>query len=141
MALALTVVLVLVCWPGDSSLEYHKREYRRAMRGITGQIGLLDRWRMQLRLPRSNPIEEYQRHKRALFDRGYLEERAFYLSNSPTPPTRRLVQLATNELPRGDVLWSIQARSNKVLVIQAERHAMKKWEEMVRKVDVPPSEN
>ena len=132
--------LILLATRSGDPVEYHKREYRRALRGIAGQMSLLDRWRFQLHLPRSNPQQEYQRHKKALFECGYLEQREFYLSNSPTAPTRRLVQLATNELPRGDDLWSIQTHSNKVLVIQAERHAMKKWDEMVRRVDVAPTE-
>ena len=136
-ALPLIVVLILFFWPGESSLEYHKREYRKAMRAVGGQMSLLDRWRLGLGLPRSNPQEEYVRHRKALFDCAYLEERVFYLSNNPAKPWKRLADLAPKELPKDDDLWSIETHSNQFLVIRAERHAMKKWEEMVRKVDVP----
>jgi hypothetical protein len=139
-----SILILAVSAPGEGSIAYHKRECRKAMRGMAGQQTLLERWGMEigwwLGRPVSPPGVRYERHRNALRNLGYLEKREFYLTNSPRQMTARLAQWAQKELP-GDDLWSITCPSNKVLIIQAERRSMKKWEEMVREIDGPAPPN
>jgi hypothetical protein len=141
VVIGVAIVTLAVTIPGEGSVTYHKRVCRQAMRGMAGQQTLLDRWTMEIDswLGRAvvTPGVQYERHSKALRNLGYLEKREFPVTNNPPLVTARLAHWARKELPRDD-LWIVSCPSNKV-VIQAERHSMKKWEEMVRRADVPAS--
>lgn len=134
--LIIGVAAYMLSQPKEGTVEWHKRKCENAMRALNGEHALLDRARNRFGLPPRRNL--YQEHRQALTDLGYLEEREFILTNSPEKPSRALVHWATNEIPQ-DRLWSIGLVSNKFLVIRAERHSMKKWEEAVRRIDVPKS--
>jgi hypothetical protein len=120
--------------PKKGSVEWHKREYENHMQRLAGKRTLFDRIRSVFGLARRP--DRHMEHRRALIDLGYLEEREIILTNNPEGFSQALVQWATNEFPQS-WLWAFGVRSNSVMFLRAERHNMKKWEEAVRRIDVP----
>jgi hypothetical protein len=119
--------------PKEGTVEWHKQACESEARRIFKPT-LFDRARRALDLPpRPN---RYREHRRALVNLGYLEERQFILTNKPAKVLPALRQWATNDL-RQDRLWSMDVISNNILTVRAERHSLPKWEEAVRRIDVP----
>ena len=128
------VVAFFISQPKKGSVEWHKREYENHMQRLDGKRTLFDRIRSAFGLARRP--DRHMEHRRALIDLGYLEEREIILTNNPEGFSKALVQWATNEFPQ-NWLWAFGVRSNNVMFLRAERHNMKKWEEAVRRIDVP----
>ncbi len=119
--------------PRKGSVEWHKQACENEARRIFKPT-LFDRVRRACDLP-SRP-NRYREHRQALVDLGYLEERQFVLTIEPAKALPALHRWATNELQQ-DRLWSMDVISNNILTIRAERHSLGKWENAVRKIDVP----
>jgi hypothetical protein len=138
------IALLLLLQPPESPVEYHVREYQQAQRKIYGKRTFYETIRDETRMYFGHDTDagslamRMERHEKALLDMGYLEKREFRLTNAPvlTLAVRDLSDLARKELPL-DRLWTIgkAPQGTNVLMIRAERHDMRKWEEMVRKVD------
>jgi hypothetical protein len=144
------VLVFVLSQPKKGSAEYHIREYRAAEREANGERTLVQRaWYKcgtLLGFNRSvgvgdpnNPLVRSETQIKALLDLGYLEKREFYLQNIPRPKAHKaLAGLAAKGLPH-DRVWRIREDSETytVLTVEAEPRDLAKWEEMVRKVDVP----
>lgn len=134
VVVVISVAAYFLSLPKEGTVEWHKRRCEKEMLALGGQKTMLDRVRRELGFPPRK--QRYYEHSQALMALGYLEERHFTLTNNPDNPSLVLFQWATNALPQ-DRLWGIGLVSNNVLMIRAERHSMKKWEEAVRRIDVP----
>jgi len=140
VALVIVGGIAALLWrPWQSRLEYHKREYLRAR-----DWGSIEQWleatapyRLRVALGRWK-AERQELHKAALFKLGYVEERTFVLSNAVTEDRANvfwtLHSVFTND-PL-DLSRIIDMGTNTVRIIGLP-HEMPKWEEAIRKLDVP----
>jgi hypothetical protein len=120
--------------PRKATVDWHKREYENYMQCLAGKRTLLDRIRSVFGL--ANRPDRHMEHRRALIDLGYLEEREIILTNNPEGFSQALVQWATNEFPQS-WLWSFGVRSKASCFFGRSVTTWKKWEEAVRRIDVP----
>jgi hypothetical protein len=132
----------------ESRTEYHIRKYLDAEKEAHGQtftqrVGAMwrnwigdssQRW-MDMSNP-NNPYARMDRHEQALIHLGYLEKREFYLTNIAGRRVAYELQVVASK-GLDDQMWraySFEPETNKIEV-RARRVDMRKWEEMVRKVD------
>lgn len=140
-------IATLIFRPWESRLEYHKRKYLAAMENqITPP--LFDRVIAGVASNASQTVDTRRRHREA-FERhaaelvaiGYLERRAFWISGEPLAIAQTALKesngLILEECARfAQFTWGTQ-NGRDVLGIIAVREDMPKWEELIRKADVP----
>jgi type II secretory pathway component GspD/PulD (secretin) len=131
---AVAVAVLVLTGLGERGIEYHKREYLKALRGTTmrDRAHNLFLWLAGKRPPSGwpQPSKQALKHENSLIALGYLERREFIVSNRPAAK----MVLAHRNLP--ECFRIEQPRAN-VLVIVAPKDEMPIWEEVVRKADVP----
>jgi hypothetical protein len=143
------VVAFFVSQPKKGSVEWHKREYLAAMNHWMGR-SLGDRVKQLSAKVFGVPGPELGRgrwskvefHRKALIEVGYLEERTFRLSNAvPKRVFAVVMKAAENVIPeerRGLVtIMSGGNRPTSPVAIICPRQDTAKWEELIRKADVP----
>jgi hypothetical protein len=148
VALGVGVVGYVLSQPRKGSLEWHKREYLRAWKRVTGST-LRDRIQYVYFSSTKKPekvwgqpkdLEKFFTNQAVLVQLGYLEARQFTVTNLPARDlTERFFgEFAENQLDFVDVEYSKRPESNDMIVI-APRTFMPTVEEWIRKMDAPQS--
>jgi hypothetical protein len=149
-AVLIGVVAFFVSQPKQGTLKWHKREYLAAMDRWTG-TSFGQRFRqisaqlfgvtLQPEI-RRDLAEKVVFHRRALIEAGYLEQRAFTLTNGlPKDVATRASMAAQTVLPAETRQFVVFMCGNNQragpLTIICVRQDIAKWEELVRKADTP----
>lgn len=139
------VAAYLVSQPKEGTVEWHKREYRRACERLYRNT-LIDKVRAicgrVIRIgPRSTEKEPeiIRHHEQALIKARYFSERKFALTNDATDVMARLgmllIKASTNLTGYPSVQW---ASISSIRVVGPAKD-IPLWEEMVRQADVTES--
>jgi len=136
------VLLFVIWWPKEDSIEWHKREYLRAQQwGIVDDAmfehGLAE-WKAKHFARKGDRIDY---HRRALIRLGYLQERAVVVYNHDADNvlSNVIVSIRTNKPGEmSDRFFSYKTDTNVIRFISVKRNAAI-WEDLIRKADV--SEN
>jgi hypothetical protein len=134
--------------PKEGSIEWHKREYFKAR----GQNGSMIRNFLRVVWSKINPraaeppqenIDRMDSHYEALMKLGYLEEKAFLVSNRTSLAVAdTLFFTHTNVFADKDVAFSrIDIGGTNIISIISPRDEMYKWERLIREADVPEEGN
>ena len=130
-------IVVVVLRPWESQVEYHKREYFAARNGR-----FLDHVRETWNRVVGQSTDYRERaarmesHETALIKLGYLEERTFAVSNRPAAGIAVEIGNFHPGIAKGR-LWNVFHTSTNELAVVGVREDMPKWEELIRKADVP----
>ena len=147
--IAVGVLAVVVSQPKEGTVEYHLREYRRAERELMANTWR-DRcgigWSMLTGKPYvpsidmndpNNPLTRWEKHEQALIALGCWEKREFYLTYKSGAQIGKNLESLKAALPQDERSQVWYAPQTKQITIRSRRADMPKWEEMIRKVDVP----
>ena len=133
------IAVFFVSQPERGSVEWHKREYLRAE-----EWSRVERW-IHINAPYKlekaqarRKSEQRERHLKALFELGYLEERVFVLSNSLTKE-RANAFWTLHDVFTNDALGvsCIRDMGTNTITVVGLREQMPQWQEAIRKMDVP----
>jgi hypothetical protein len=146
------VALAMFSRPRRGTVEYHKRGYElaeREMMGDTWKHRLAMRWHklrgatyspyIDMSDP-NNPQTRSEMHEQALIDLGYWVKREWDLTNKTAHEmVNVLLKPIGGELPNDDTrMWTMHPQTNRI-GIRSRPAEMSKWEERIRKIDVPES--
>ena len=138
------VVVFLISGPKRGTLEWHKREYLAELDRLYGRESLVKRFARVIHewTGMGQRIGQTERgvvaQENALIKLGYLERREVILTNLPIGNAFQAIgREAATGIPG---LCRITAgEKTNVVVVTALREDMPKWEELIRKLDVPES--
>ena len=141
-----------VSQPKEGSVEWHKRRFGDAQ-NVSMNWTRYPRWESAYRkwTGTSRPVRTFTQHemavlleqmstsRRALVKAGYLMERTVMLSNRG--PTEIVATITPNRsgIPVSYPNFTAFTHKSNALVIVCAREDMAKWEELIRKADVPDS--
>ena len=134
----LAVTAAALTGPPKGSVEWHKREYFKARKG-SKVVLLLEAVRSGFTAnPAGQPtdLERINVHLEALVKLGYLEERAFFVSNRPPADvvgTLLLTASIPNELSHFGGVSNIGTNS---ITVIGRRENLPKWEKVIRQADI-----
>ena len=134
------VVFMIAQRPKRGSVEYHKREYVKASEDgffgafLTRGRGPVQRWYSR------RETERKEFHRQALIEAGYLGEKVFVISNrapiNVLPElTRSMFDAFTMQDEAGYPVVRTFTTSN--ITVVGLSNEMHKWDDVIRKVDVP----
>ena len=145
------VVAFFVSQPKKGSVEWHKREYRDVMNQLSGRSVGQRFWRLRRQLTGESVYTDlpadissrWEFHKQFLLDAGYLEQRAFRLTNAATFDPGVMYSAGQKMIPNERMRLSLFVpsiqRGTNVVNILGPREDMPIWEEVIRQADVPES--
>jgi len=128
--------------PRLRSVEYHKKQFLDAH--YSGQVA---QWIVP-RGPRALLVAYFRRkeeqinfHRGALIELGYLGERVFVISNRPSWEVENALRFSLDAVftavaPHVNFAAVVESTTNSVRVV-APVNEMHKWDDMIRKLDVP----
>jgi len=121
--------------PKKGSVEWHKKQYKRAA-GTPGKwIGVAPGFVRETWLKRR--ADNLRFHREALVESGYLTRREFTVSNVSPAAYSGVGQVVRWLVRNGDdFLWAVWTDTN-VVTVTAPAAAMKKAGELIQAADVP----
>jgi hypothetical protein len=146
VAVAVVVAAYVLSHPKEGSVEWHKKEFRRAAsrmkpgpwaKRLAGTYQKVTRRQAPWIGDWYEEKEKYVSSYTALVNMGYLERRRFGLTNRHGSEIQSAVERAWGGKKRAAeaFVWSLQTRD--AIVVMAPRTMMPRVEEIVRKTDVP----
>jgi hypothetical protein len=141
--LAVLVIGVAAFLPKKGTVEWHKREYFIARDGSKAGNAVRSAWRAVTGRPwyHAEKSERMGMHYLELMKLGYLKERVFVVSNTTPAQVADRLLLTFGTVFTNDP-WGLSLiddiGSNSVTVI-APYEDRSKWEELIRRSDVPES--
>jgi hypothetical protein len=141
-AAVIGVVVFLISGPKRGTVEWYKREYLAELNRLHGRESLVKRFVRGIYewTGIGQPIGQTERgvvaQENALIKLGYLERREFIITNLPIGNAVEVIgREAATAIP-GLCRITTGEKTNAV-VVTAVREDMPKWDELIRKLDVP----
>jgi len=146
------VAALFLSQPKEGSVAWHKREYWAAKKALrpSWQYRLRTEYHRLTRTPDRRPVRGCESDELtqkvikmmtswdALVEHGYLTRKEFFLIHQPMSRVANHLKRAAQAEFSADTIWELRSTSfENSIIVYAPLADRSKWEELIRKADVP----